>query len=64
MPADRAPQPLSLTRPSPNSHAHPPLAAARWSGETKEVRAHGGYVNLVENTFSLHEDELVGLREV
>ena len=61
MPADRA---LALhTGPGPNSHAHPPLAATRWSGETKDVRAHGGYVNLVENTFSLHEDEIVGLIE-
>ena len=48
---------------APNSHAHPPLAATRWSGETKDVRAHGGYVNLVENTFSLHEDKLVDLIE-
>ena len=37
------------------------LAASRWSSETKEINAHGGFVNLVENTFSRHEDAIVDL---
>ena len=39
------------------------LAASRWSGETKDIRAHGAIVNLVEHTFSLNEDAIVGLIE-
>ena len=30
---------------------------------TKEINAHGAYTNLVENTFSLHEDAIVALIE-
>ena len=37
------------------------LAASRWSGETKEINAHGAFTNLVENTFSQHEDAIVAL---
>ena len=37
------------------------LAASRWSSETKEINAHGAFVNLVENTFSRHEDAMVDL---
>ena len=48
---------LSLTIPRPSSL----LAATRWSGQTKDIRAHGAFVNLVENTFSLHEDDIVKL---
>ena len=55
------PNPGPNPGPRPNPHAHPLLAASRWSGETKHIRALGGYVNLVENTFSLHEDEIVKL---
>ena len=47
----------SLTVPRPPSL----LAATRWSGQTKDIRAHGAFVNLVENTFSLHEDDIVEL---
>ena len=51
---------LSLTFPRPSSL----LAATRWSGQTnKDIRAHGAFVNLVENTFSLHEDDIVRLIE-
>ena len=39
----------------------PLLAATRWSGETKQTRAHGAYVNLVEDTFARHEDAIVAL---
>ena len=39
------------------------LAASRWSNETKEIRAHGAYINLVENTFSMYEDAIVDLVE-
>ena len=38
-------------------------AATRWSSETKDIYAHGAYTNLVENTFSLHEDAIVDLVE-
>ena len=38
-------------------------AATRWSSETKDIYAHGAYTNLVENTFSLHEDAIVDLIE-
>ena len=55
------PNPVPSPGPSPNSHARPLLAASRWSSETKQIRAHGAFVNLVENTFSLHEDEIVAL---
>ena len=37
------------------------LAASRWSGVTKEIRAHGAYTNIVENTFSVHEHAIVDL---
>ena len=37
------------------------LAATRWSSETKQTRAHGAYVNLVEDTFARHEDAIVAL---
>ena len=47
--------------PSPDPHAHPSLAATRWSSETKHIRAHGAYVNLVEDTFARHEDAIVAL---
>ena len=48
---------LCLTFPRPPSL----LAATRWSGQTKDIRAHGAFVNLVENTLSLHEDDIVKL---
>jgi len=35
------------------------LAATRWSGQAPDILAHGGCVNLVENTFSRHEDKIV-----
>ena len=43
--------------------ARPLLAATRWSSETNDILAHGAYTNLVENTFSLHEDAIVDLIE-
>jgi len=44
-----------------NDAACSPTLSSRWSSETKHIRALGGYVNLVENTFSLHEDKIVKL---
>jgi len=46
-----------------NDFAGSPTLSTRWSSETKDIRAHGAYVNLVENTFSLHEDAIVDLIE-
>ena len=37
------------------------MAAKSWSSETKHIRAHGAYVNLVEDTFARHEDAIVAL---
>jgi len=53
---------LSISEPN-LSWSTPLLAATRWSGKTKDIRAHGAFVNLVENTFSLHEDAIVELIE-
>ena len=39
------------------------MAATRWSNETELIHAHGAYVNLIENTFSRHEDAIVDLIE-
>ena len=39
------------------------MAATRWSNETEHIHAHGAYVNLIENTFSRHEDAIVDLIE-
>ena len=45
-----------------NDAACSPTLSTRWSGkDTKDVLAHGAFVNLVENTFSRHEDEIVKL---
>jgi len=46
-----------------NNLAFSPSLSSRWSSETKEIRAHGAYINLVENTFSMHEDAIVELVE-
>ena len=35
------------------------MAATRWSGQAPDILAHGGCVNLIENTFSRHEDKIV-----
>jgi len=44
-----------------NDFAASPTLSSRWSSETKEINAHGAFVNLVENTFSRHEDAMVDL---
>jgi len=46
-----------------NDAAFSPTLSTRWSGETKDIHAHGAYVNLVEHTLSSHEDAIVDLIE-
>jgi len=44
-----------------NDFACSPTLSSRWSGVTKEINAHGAYTNLVEDTFSRHEDDILAL---
>eukprot|EP00964_Phaeocystis_antarctica_P104266 scaffold69404_cov60-Phaeocystis_antarctica.AAC.2 len=45
----------------PAVHPYIYFSTTRWSTETKQTRAHGAYVNLVEDTFARHEDAIVAL---